>query len=413
MKLESLIMEDFRQFHGVAELEFSSGSEESVTVIHGENGVGKTTILNAIHWCLYGTTLRDFEKPEMLVNDVARDQDGESKTRVELSFSHNDATYRVERIYDQKKKESQANGFKIVGGNNETIDTIPAVINRIIPSTMAPYFFFHGEGLNSLSASSGQQTFREAIRAILGFNHADSALDHLKQTRIKWQKDISKLARIDAQGRKALEQYSEAEQAIDDAQKELSECNASIESIELGLADINEQIAAINVQDVSKLQAKRQKLELRRRAIPGEIQHIKNEQASLIRTYGWSLFGLAPLKESAETLHKFQSDRKLPSEYNDRFVNSLLDEGMCICGTALAAGSEEYEKVTAMLAGASTSEQEDAITAAIGIAENIVDVSDEFVSRVSKLARKEQGLSEELGTIGTETRGNQSENYGN
>ena len=63
MRLLQLKMANFRQFFGEATLEFSSDDQSMVTIVHGENGVGKTTVLNAIHWCLYGHTLGDFEEP--------------------------------------------------------------------------------------------------------------------------------------------------------------------------------------------------------------------------------------------------------------------------------------------------------------------------------------------------------------
>ena len=47
-------MEDFGPYVGETRIDFP---DEGVVLVHGENGCGKTTIINAMNWCLYGTVL--------------------------------------------------------------------------------------------------------------------------------------------------------------------------------------------------------------------------------------------------------------------------------------------------------------------------------------------------------------------
>ena len=54
MKIEKLIINNFRQFFGEIEIEFSTDELKNVTVVHGANGSGKTSLLNAFKWCFYG-----------------------------------------------------------------------------------------------------------------------------------------------------------------------------------------------------------------------------------------------------------------------------------------------------------------------------------------------------------------------
>ena len=54
MILERLVLENFRQFKGRQEILFSDLQEHNVTVVHAENGFGKTTLLKALLWALYG-----------------------------------------------------------------------------------------------------------------------------------------------------------------------------------------------------------------------------------------------------------------------------------------------------------------------------------------------------------------------
>lgn len=57
MRLRQLLINNFRQFYGERELHFPDGIDgRNITVIHGYNGSGKTALLNAFIWCLYGET---------------------------------------------------------------------------------------------------------------------------------------------------------------------------------------------------------------------------------------------------------------------------------------------------------------------------------------------------------------------
>jgi len=51
MILEEIRLTDFRCFYGENVITFSSDPDRNATLIYAENGVGKTTLLNALLWC--------------------------------------------------------------------------------------------------------------------------------------------------------------------------------------------------------------------------------------------------------------------------------------------------------------------------------------------------------------------------
>ena len=53
-RISSLEIENFRQYRN-AHIKFSRDPQKAFTIIRGSNGAGKTNIMNAITWCLYGT----------------------------------------------------------------------------------------------------------------------------------------------------------------------------------------------------------------------------------------------------------------------------------------------------------------------------------------------------------------------
>ena len=52
LRFEQLMINNFGPFKGVQELSF--GDKDGVTIIWGDNGQGKTTLLNAFRYALYG-----------------------------------------------------------------------------------------------------------------------------------------------------------------------------------------------------------------------------------------------------------------------------------------------------------------------------------------------------------------------
>ena len=56
-----------------AHLEFSTDDQRPVTLILGTNGAGKTALLNAFTWAIYGEFTEGFDRREDLINHEALD----------------------------------------------------------------------------------------------------------------------------------------------------------------------------------------------------------------------------------------------------------------------------------------------------------------------------------------------------
>ncbi|MCY4273728.1 MAG: AAA family ATPase, partial [bacterium] len=92
MLLRSLTLENFGVYRGPQTVRFSTAKERPVTLIGGKNGTGKTSILDSIPLCLYGSRARRIlnssSYPEHLSSLV---QPGESAASVSLEFERTEA----------------------------------------------------------------------------------------------------------------------------------------------------------------------------------------------------------------------------------------------------------------------------------------------------------------------------------
>jgi DNA sulfur modification protein DndD len=94
MLISRVKLKNFRQFHGQQELEFPVKGKKNVTLIHAENGFGKTFILNAVLWALFRKTAPKFECPDD-IDHYGSAESGEKTATVDVKFEFKKQRYLV------------------------------------------------------------------------------------------------------------------------------------------------------------------------------------------------------------------------------------------------------------------------------------------------------------------------------
>ena len=184
MKIEKIKIKNFRQFYGDNELSFSLDDGRNITLIHGENGVGKTALLNAIKWAFFETMTSNFRSPKNLVNNTAK-KNGINKCRVEIFFQEEEIQYSLLRMYEEISRKSELRLFKIEGGvSSPALDQPDLIINSFLPKEMAEYFFFQGEGSNAVEAGNKGGNLAKSIRDVLGFKVAEEITCFTKEGKV-------------------------------------------------------------------------------------------------------------------------------------------------------------------------------------------------------------------------------------
>ena len=62
MFIERIIINNFRVYKGFNDLTLAIDAEQNVSVISGNNGFGKTSLLTSLVWCLYGKLMADVDE---------------------------------------------------------------------------------------------------------------------------------------------------------------------------------------------------------------------------------------------------------------------------------------------------------------------------------------------------------------
>ncbi|GGI96560.1 nuclease SbcCD subunit C [Shewanella hanedai] len=105
-----LNMSAFGPFASTQEVDFSALGTNPLFLINGPTGAGKTTILDAICFALYGKTTGDEREGSQMRCDVADDN---LLTEVTFSFSLGDMQYRIRRVPEQDRAKKSGEGFTV------------------------------------------------------------------------------------------------------------------------------------------------------------------------------------------------------------------------------------------------------------------------------------------------------------
>ncbi|MCB1154657.1 AAA family ATPase, partial [bacterium] len=107
MRPRRLRMEAFGAYPGRQDLDFDILGDRRFFLIHGATGSGKTTILDAICFALYGTLSGSARQAANARSEMA---DDDAETSVRLDFSLGSEHYRVERKPEQVRAKKRGEG---------------------------------------------------------------------------------------------------------------------------------------------------------------------------------------------------------------------------------------------------------------------------------------------------------------
>lgn len=207
MIIEKLTMFNFGPFFGEHSLELSVSSSAPVILVYGENMRGKTSLQNAIRWCMYGYALGrgGVKKPTYrLISYDALDVQ-QFVTRVIIDFEHDRHKFKLERsvqasVLPLSDDDLTERVSLTKNGSFLPEREIPMVIKGILHEEIARFFLFDGEMLaqyEQLMWDSGRsnQIIRNSIEQILGLPSLRLAVQDANELRRTAEREQARAVR--------------------------------------------------------------------------------------------------------------------------------------------------------------------------------------------------------------------------
>ncbi|GJM41424.1 MAG: ABC transporter ATP-binding protein [Ardenticatenaceae bacterium] len=356
MKLERLELNNFRQYFGQQRVKFSTDSSRHVTIIHGINGAGKTSMFMALNWCLYGKQFMGEISELMSKEALARIPSGSrAEMWVQLTFSHDGQRYILRRMMGANRRfdgEVVVHGheevtLRRIGADGQAIkeNSPESTINAILPANVRTYFLFDGEKIDDFAKKEAAGEVKEAIRLVLRLEVLDRARTHLQSRQRVYRKELTNMTG-NAELTALEAKISQAEASLQQTEERLEEIKREAALAQKKIQTIDQQLG--QMEGVKELQKERKGVETavkaHRKALEAKIEAIRATASA-----GYLIQAQPSIGKALAILDEKRAKGQIPSNIRQQFVNDLLESRLCICGRSIDEHSEAERKLHALL----------------------------------------------------------------
>jgi DNA sulfur modification protein DndD len=337
-------LENFGIFYGSQRLDLGPG----LYVLHGENGRGKTTLINAVKWAFFGS----FDNrqgqavgPDLILNrDAGRE--GEQRFSVTLNLEDDDGAGILVRRTGDVNGGSDAGLY--VERNGKPLNQAAAahLLRDLLEEKVVRFFLFDGEQLREyeellFESDKSAQEVKRSIEQILGLPVLENAIADLSQVGAELGKSIARSAR---RNEKTRQQGLQAEQL-----------EGEIETSEAALAALREQMAEVEKR-IDEADAVLQKHEAAREvvkqmeAVEAELAEIAKGRETSVADRAEALAGswvdalfvaVQPLRKELEAEQVAQQEAERDAQRAAQIESSLSNGACDLCEQEVSAAARE------------------------------------------------------------------------
>jgi len=278
MILRSLSLKNFRKFKS-AEIEFPDG----IIGVIGLNGVGKSTIFEAVAWALYGSTAA-----RTSINEIKRVGAAPSEScRVELNFLFGGNNYRVIREINSRFSNASliVNGKTIANGSEGVNKCIEKLLGMDHKSFFTSVYAKQKE-LNVLSTMRPHER-RPLILGMLGIDAIDDVIKNVRDDARNKKNLLDKLRLelLDKDGKPKMEKLKKEINELAGEKEKISQViNKLMETLEkkrkeLLILEKKQNDKKLKYEEISKTVEELEKIKdlyLKKKNLEEKIREIKN-----------------------------------------------------------------------------------------------------------------------------------------
>lgn len=354
------------------DVDFSRDRTRPLTIVRAENASGKTSLLTALQWGLYGeealedrwVPLSSSHVPAGTPTDIS----------VDIRFSHTEVTevagvqdvtardYRLRRAVTEvvvdgrpQRKDETVTLMEIKSQGAEQIDPPQQYLERLMSRDLRDIFFTNGDAAMNfispqLTRANKRTQVQNAIKALLEIGVVEDAIGHVDRVaRAKRREsgeaasgaDVARLASeaenldtrikgLELQRRKLEEEVRELGTHYETADRELQEAlqRGNQEELARRLGEVRERKVSASV----------------------ELANLRREHQRLFgrESLSWALLE-EHIRAGTDILHDLHDSGVIPKAALP-VLRDRLNLGICICGASLAPGSPARAAVEQELA---------------------------------------------------------------
>jgi DNA sulfur modification protein DndD len=359
LSIRSITLTDFGPFKDEQRIEFPA--DAGVSIIYGENMRGKTTLLNAIRYALFGKVITR-GATEVALHQIGNwetaAEKGKYGFKVVLAFEHEGAKYELTREHrprtgvkvPQTDLDYQQDCFLRKDGSVLGPDQRDSELARIMPETVSRFFLFDGELLQQYeellrNESEMGRSIKEAIERILGVPVLTNGRTDLGELAKDAQKREAKAAQKNQKTQSLGNQHEALLKQRDGLQDETDRLKKELEILRAGKASKEELLR--KTEKTRALLDERSRLEEQIRDAEARLKEREEKRKELL-TVAWKGLLSSRIRATRDAL---EQDLKLSRDAYQRTVvaddltlklSKALEDGTCsTCSQDLSAAARE------------------------------------------------------------------------
>ncbi|WP_293131546.1 AAA family ATPase [Microcoleus sp. bin38.metabat.b11b12b14.051] len=398
MKLMSIVLCNFRQFYDqTPEIKLAWGAQ-NITIIHGNNGAGKTALMNGFTWVLYEKFSAAFAVGEQLVNKraIAEAKNGKKvDCWVEIIFEHDTIRYKVRRacrVYksDENLEQSKSELFLQIAKDDGRWMPSPQhpddIIGRILPESLHQYFFFDGERIEQIVRHDKKAEIAEATKELLGVEVLTRSIRHLGDAKKSLETDLRQIGNSEI--KKLLKEKQKSQEEAD----KLSQKQLEIEQELINQGEVKKAVSGslLELSGAAELQKLRNELEMQQTLFKQEIARCLDAIKREISVRGYAMFLSDAAAEFEIIVGALREKGELLSGIQRPFLQELLAQQQCICGAELTPHSVACENVMGWMDKAGAGDVEETT---IRISDRINEIDRQIADFWDEIDRQQSNIS--------------------
>lgn len=348
MRIESIQIHNFRQYRD-EQISFPKvQGKKDIHIIIGENGEGKTNILNALTWCLYGEELHLGDRNTAIytinssvVNELRSKGEEQGVMSVKVVLSDSDSQIEFERIATYHITDSDAvcinqnitayvSGGARGGDIIEQKEEVNMWISRYVPREINEYIFFDGELLDRYFKEAQRSNIENGIKNLTQATILEKTIKGLDNyVRMELSPAIEKMG--DNKVREAEENYKKAYDAYSAQQDKVKGIEANLTLLKEKIEELSGVIRGH--ENLKDIQNELDELDEKIDTLSTNEKQAKEDLIDFAQEY-YTLFALYPaLKSFYDRIKTEEQNGKLPPKIDQELLQSIFDNKKClICG---------------------------------------------------------------------------------
>lgn len=313
-------------------------SERNISIIFGQNGYGKTSLMEAILWCLYGSEIIENKS---IKKYFYRGETSTTEMRVELNFTQEERNYFIAR-----SAKLQARGKEFIpiveearyNEDGQEKSNSRDYIDALLPRSIRDFFCFDGVKIEQYARVTQTEEAKEAIEKVLGIPELRNLREDTELALKDLDKQLSKASASRPELHQKTKQLADLDEEIEDKKSQVRVYRK--EELEAIKHHQDAMERAAQLDDLRHQLDRLDEWERKRDNLQFQLDRAKKDVNDWLKKASIPLL-LSFVQEMIDDLQRntLKSTRKTVSI---SVLKDILKDDSCLCGRCLDRESREY-----------------------------------------------------------------------